>query len=115
MPSSCPPAEKPQNFFGVFLQFQIGVDRWAALIQLTSFFLSTLTPKLIPSTSHNLHNCVLYLPLRRRCGMLRILIAEDDPDIQELLQTYLFEEGYDTIPAMDGEQALERFHGGQID
>ena len=47
--------------------------------------------------------------------MLRILIAEDDPDIQELLQTYLSEEGYDTIPAMDGEQALERFHGGQID
>ena len=47
--------------------------------------------------------------------MLRILIAEDDPDIQELLQTYLSEEGYDTILAMDGEQALERFHGGQID
>ncbi|MDE7171460.1 MAG: response regulator transcription factor [Oscillospiraceae bacterium] len=47
--------------------------------------------------------------------MLRILIAEDDPDIQELLQAYLSEEGYDTIPAMDGEQALERFHGGRID
>lgn len=47
--------------------------------------------------------------------MLRILIAEDDPDIQELLQTYLSEEGYDTVPALDGEQALERFHGEQID
>lgn len=25
-----PPAEKLQNFFGVFLQFQIGVDIWCA-------------------------------------------------------------------------------------
>ena len=47
--------------------------------------------------------------------MLRILIAEDDPDIQELLQAYLSEEGYDTVPALDGEQALERFHAGRID
>ena len=47
--------------------------------------------------------------------MLRILIAEDDPDIRELLQAYLSEEGYDTVPAMDGERALERFHTGPID
>ena len=47
--------------------------------------------------------------------MFRVLIAEDDPDIQELLQAYLAEEGYDTVPAMDGEQALERFHEGRID
>ena len=47
--------------------------------------------------------------------MLRILIVEDDPDIQELLQAYLSEEGYETIPALDGEEALEKFHAGQID
>lgn len=47
--------------------------------------------------------------------MLRILIAEDNPDIQELLQAYLSDEGYETIPALDGEEALEQFHSDRID
>lgn len=47
--------------------------------------------------------------------MSRILIVEDDPDIQELLQAYLSEESYETVPALDGEEALEKFHTGQID
>ncbi len=47
--------------------------------------------------------------------MFRILIVEDDPDIQEVLQTYLEEEGYEAIPAVDGEEALERFRAGPVD
>lgn len=47
--------------------------------------------------------------------MLRILIVEDDSDIQELLQAYLSEEGYETALALDGEEALEQFCGQPID
>ena len=41
--------------------------------------------------------------------MIRVLIVEDDRDIQELLQAYLAEEGYDTALASDGEEALKQF------
>ena len=39
--------------------------------------------------------------------MKRILIVEDDLDIQELLDAYLRDAGYDTVLASDGVEALE--------
>ncbi|HBL50444.1 MAG TPA: DNA-binding response regulator [Firmicutes bacterium] len=39
----------------------------------------------------------------------RILIADDDPDIRELLQVYLHFESYEVIAACDGQQALQHF------
>ena len=47
--------------------------------------------------------------------MSQILIVEDDFDIQELLQNYLENAGYQTITAGDGELALELFHQESID
>ncbi len=41
--------------------------------------------------------------------MKTILIVEDEPDIQELLQTYLRDAGYGTAVAGDGEAALALF------
>jgi len=38
--------------------------------------------------------------------LARILIVEDDPDMQNLLQTFLHPAGYETLSAWDGEQAL---------
>lgn len=42
--------------------------------------------------------------------MKRILIIEDEPDIQELLCAYLRDAGYETGTAGDGVAALELFH-----
>ncbi|MFV0395350.1 MAG: response regulator transcription factor [Coprobacillaceae bacterium] len=42
--------------------------------------------------------------------MKQILIIEDDNDIQEMISTYLQEEGYSTTSAMDGVMAIELFH-----
>lgn len=47
--------------------------------------------------------------------MQKILIVEDDPDIQELLENFLEEAGYGTVTAEDGVEALERFSDGQFD
>lgn len=42
--------------------------------------------------------------------MLQILVVEDDQDIQELLQNYLENEGYQVVVASDGEEAIDMFH-----
>ena len=42
--------------------------------------------------------------------MKRILIVEDDLDIQELLDAYLRDAGYDTVLASDGVEAVSYTH-----
>src|SRR4051812_23944278 len=37
----------------------------------------------------------------------RVLLAEDDLELREILQDILEDEGYDVIPAADGRQALD--------
>src|SRR5690625_1507245 len=46
----------------------------------------------------------------RRKGLpmhIKILVVDDDPHIRELLLLYLRKEGYDTLSASDGKEALE--------
>ena len=45
----------------------------------------------------------------------RILIADDDANICELVRLYLEKEGYETVVCLNGEKALEIFRGGGID
>ena len=47
--------------------------------------------------------------------MERILIIEDEPDIQELLKNYLEEEGYETEQALDGIEGIGKFRKENFD
>ena len=47
--------------------------------------------------------------------MKRILIVEDEPDIQELLEAYLHDAGYETTIAGDGVEALAKFQKDKFD
>lgn len=47
--------------------------------------------------------------------MQKILVVEDDPDIQELLNNFLQEAGYETVPAGDGVEAASLFAPGRFD
>ena len=47
--------------------------------------------------------------------MKKILIIEDEPDIQELLCAYLQDAGYETETAGDGVEALDRFRAQAFD
>ena len=47
--------------------------------------------------------------------MKKILIVEDEPDIQEILETYLQHAGYETTLAGDGVEALAKFQEGAFD
>lgn len=47
--------------------------------------------------------------------MKNILIVEDEPEIRELLANYLTNEGYGTICAEDGVEALAKFNAGSFD
>ena len=47
--------------------------------------------------------------------MKKILVVEDEPDIQELLGAYLRDTGYDVEIVGDGVAALDRFQGGTFD
>ena len=46
---------------------------------------------------------------------IRVLIAEDDEEMLELLERVLGEEGYEILTAGDGHQALSRIEEGQFD
>jgi two-component system alkaline phosphatase synthesis response regulator PhoP len=45
----------------------------------------------------------------------RILIADDEPDILEIIQYNLVKEGYEILTAKDGEEALARANSGRPD
>jgi DNA-binding response OmpR family regulator len=45
----------------------------------------------------------------------RILLVDDEESVQKLLAYPLRKEGYDVVPARDGEEALERFNEGSFD
>ena len=47
--------------------------------------------------------------------MNRILVVDDDPHIREVVQFALDKEGFDTLEAGDGAQALERFAADRPD
>lgn len=47
--------------------------------------------------------------------MQRILAVEDDLDIQELLQNFLQDAGYEVVVACDGVEALSQFAAGHFD
>ena len=47
--------------------------------------------------------------------MNRILVVDDDPHIREVVQFALYKEGFDTLEAGDGAQALERFAANRPD
>lgn len=47
--------------------------------------------------------------------MQKILVVEDDFDIQELLQNFLQEVGYDVTVANDGVEAISIFSSGEFD
>lgn len=47
--------------------------------------------------------------------MRKILIIEDEPDIQELLAAYLRDAGYEIVIAGDGVEALAQFQQGSFD
>nr|WP_018658968.1 response regulator transcription factor [Allofustis seminis] len=46
---------------------------------------------------------------------MKILIADDDREIVDLLEIYVHNEGYETIKAYDGAQALKAFENNQPD
>ena len=45
----------------------------------------------------------------------RILIADDDPDIADLLETYFRKEGYEVTVAVNGKDALQQVENAKFD
>lgn len=47
--------------------------------------------------------------------MYRILVVEDEEEIQEILKNYLEAEGYEVVQAEDGVDGIAKFHSGRFD
>ena len=47
--------------------------------------------------------------------MAKILVVDDEPNIQEVVGLYLRREGYDVLSAADGEEGLELYRQGRPD
>lgn len=47
--------------------------------------------------------------------MYRILVVEDEEEIQEILKNYLEAEGYEVVQAEDGVDAIAKFHSARFD
>ncbi|MDQ0256803.1 DNA-binding response OmpR family regulator [Evansella vedderi] len=41
---------------------------------------------------------------------IKVLVIEDDPNICDLLQLYLYKEGYSVVTALDGEEGLAQYY-----
>jgi two-component system response regulator VanR len=52
---------------------------------------------------------------RGDAGMGRVLIVEDDPDILEMLSSWLSEAEYQIVEAQDGLEAIDKFADGKYD
>lgn len=48
-------------------------------------------------------------------GGKRILIADDDPDIVDLLETYFKKKGYDVTVVVNGKDALQKVESAKFD
>lgn len=48
-------------------------------------------------------------------GGKRLLIADDDPDISDLLESYLKKAGYDVTITVDGKEALQKAQASKFD
>ena len=46
---------------------------------------------------------------------IKLLVAEDDPNLGAILKAYLTQKGYTVYLVTDGQQALETYHQGGID
>ena len=46
--------------------------------------------------------------------MYRILVVEDEDDIQKILENYLIDQGYAVTLAYDGVDGIAKFHNGDI-
>ena len=46
---------------------------------------------------------------------IKLLVAEDDPNLGTILKAYLTQKGYTVFLAADGQQALETFHSEEVD
>ena len=45
---------------------------------------------------------------------MKILVADDDKEIVELLSIYIHNEGYEVVKAYDGKEALSKLHTTEL-